>query len=59
MSQDILQSLINGVAVTFGLFVLWSFVGKMRELAPATRFQYALIAGVVSAAFAYVVRMFV
>ena len=59
MAEDVIQSLINGVAVTVGLFVLWSFVGGMRRHPASTRFGWALVAGVVSTLVAFVVRLFV
>lgn len=49
MTQDLIQALVNFVAVAGGLFVLWSFVGRMRELPVSTRAGFAVIAGVVSA----------
>ena len=59
MTEDVIQSLINGVAVTVGLFVLWSFVGGMRHLPASTRLNWALVAGAVSTVVAFVVRLFV
>ena len=47
--QDFTQALINFIAVAGGLFILWSFVGRMRELPAATRAGFAVIAGMVSA----------
>jgi hypothetical protein len=44
-SQDLIQILINFVAVAGGLFVLWSFVGRMRELPIGTRAGFAATAG--------------
>ena len=59
MSQDIVQSLINCVAVTGGLFVLWSLVGRMKMQPAATRFGYALMAGVISSVVLFVVRQMI
>lgn len=55
MSQYIVPSLTNGLAVALGLFALWSFVGGMKNLPASTRGTWAVIAGVVSAAITFVV----
>lgn len=55
MSQYILPSLINGVVVAAGLFVLWSLVGGMKQLPAGTRVGWAALAGVVSAVAAFVI----
>lgn len=49
MTQVLIQALVNFVAVAGGLFVLWSLVGRMRELPVSTRAGFAAVAGVVSA----------
>ena len=54
MSQYLFPSLINGFLVALGLFALWSFVTRMRELPPGTRATYAIIAGAISAVFGFV-----
>jgi hypothetical protein len=48
MNQGILPVLVHFLAVAGGLFVLWSFVGRMRELPVGTRATAALLAGAVS-----------
>ena len=58
-SQDFIQVLINFVAVAGGLFVLWSFVGGMRELPVATRAGFAAVAGVFAAVATIVVTWIV
>jgi hypothetical protein len=55
MSQYLLPSILNGGLVALGLFALWSFVTGMRELPAGTRATYAVIAGVISAVFGFVV----
>lgn len=57
MSENIVQALIDGVAVAGGLFVLWSLVGRMKTKPASERFQYALLAGVVSAVVMFVIRL--
>lgn len=47
--QDFIQVLINFAAVAGGLFVLWSLVGRMRELPVAARAGFAAIAGAFAA----------
>ncbi len=58
MTEDIVQPLINGVAVTAGLYILWSFIGRMADTPRSVRFQFALLAGVLSALVHFVVRLF-
>jgi hypothetical protein len=48
MTQYIADALINGVLVALGLFALWSFVGRMRDLPAAARLGWAAVAGGVS-----------
>lgn len=55
MSQYILPSVVNGVAVTVGLFVLWSLVGGMKHLPAGTRAGWAGLAGLISAIAAFVI----
>ena len=57
MSQFILPSLANGIAVTAGLFALWSVVGGMRQLPAGDRFRWALVAGAVSTVLTFVVSL--
>lgn len=57
MSQYILPALVNGIAVTAGLFVLWSVVGGMRQLSAGDRFRWALVAGAVSTVLTFVVSL--
>ena len=55
MSQYILPSVINGVAVTLGLFILWSVVGGMKHLPAGTRAGWAGLAGLISAVAAFII----
>lgn len=55
MSQYIVPSLTNGLAVALGLFALWSFVGGMKNLPAGARGTWAVVAGVVSAVVTFVV----
>ena len=48
MTQYIADALMNGVLVALGLFALWSFVGRMREMTAAPRLGWAAVAGGVS-----------
>jgi hypothetical protein len=48
MPEGILPALLNGIAVAGGLFVLWSLIGRMRELPAGTRASAAIFAGVVA-----------
>lgn len=57
MKEEILQILGSLVAVTTGLFVLWSAVGAMKSMGAAGRFWAALTAGLVSAAITFVLRL--
>ena len=57
MNQDLLQTLIHVVAVTFGLYVLWSLLGAMRRIDAIHRFYAALTAGLISGAVVLIVRL--
>jgi hypothetical protein len=55
MSQYILPSIVNGIAVFVGLFVLWSFVGGMKAAPAQVRATAAATAGVVAIIMTFVV----
>jgi hypothetical protein len=57
MSDDVVQIFIHVVAVTLGLFVLWSVMGAMRGLTGMQRFHSALAAGVISGIAVLIVRL--
>ena len=57
MTQYILDALMNGVLVALGLFVLWSFVGRMRDVEAGTRLGWASVAGAVSFAATLIVPL--
>lgn len=56
MSDAVLQMLIHVLAVTSGLFALWSVPGAMRGLTKMQRFYAALLAGVISGAAVLIVQ---
>ena len=55
MSQYILPSIVNGIAVFVGLFVLWSFVGGMKAAPAQARATAAATAGVVAIIVTFVI----
>jgi hypothetical protein len=59
MDQYAVSALVNGLAVAAGLFVLWSFVGRIRHTPVASRALAALIAGAVSAVITLAVTHFI
>ena len=59
MTQYIADALMNGVLVALGLFALWSFVGRMREVETVTRLGWATVAGIFSAVVTIVLRLII
>ncbi|GLQ57923.1 hypothetical protein [Devosia nitrariae] len=55
MSEYMVPSLTNGLAVALGLFALWSFVPSMKKLGLGFRAGAAIVAGAVSAVAAFLV----
>ena len=49
MAHDLIDAMVNGIAVLVGLFVLWSFVGGMKNVDASIRLKFAAFAGAVSA----------
>jgi hypothetical protein len=50
MTQIVLPALLNGVLVAGGLFILWSFVSRMRDASRSARARAALFAGAAAVA---------
>ncbi|WP_129793331.1 hypothetical protein [Sphingosinicella sp. CPCC 101087] len=57
MTEHIVQVLIHIVAVSVGLYLLWSLVGAMRSMGRPQRLLAALTAGLISGAVVLVVRL--